>query len=234
VDVNQYVLAHGIRRTRGALSRWNENPWPVLRSWVAGGVGVAVVLLAVIWLVSTVAQPDLTPMSIPGITEPPDAGNVLQILFRNSLVLALHGFACVAGFIAGSSLPLSAERRTGFSRWIHEKARPAAFAWVILVTCFSLGTQAYALGSTGSTLAHQLDISTGVLILTALPHALPELTALFLPLAAWTIASRRQEWDDLLAATLVTVAVAIPTLVCAAMWETYVWPHLLQGVSPLA
>jgi hypothetical protein len=234
VDVNQYVLAHGIRRTRGALSRWNENPWPVLRSWVAGGVGVAVMLLVVIWLVSTVAQPDLTPMSIPGITEPPNAGNVLQILFRNSLVLALHAFACVAGFIAGSSLPLSAERRTGFSRWIHEKARPAAFAWVVLVTCFSLGTQAYALGSTGSTLAHQLDISTGVLILTALPHALPELTALFLPLAAWTIASRRQEWDDLLAATLVTVAVAIPTLVCAAMWETYVWPHLLEGVSPLA
>jgi Stage II sporulation protein M len=234
VDVNQYVLAHGIRRTRGALSRWNEDPWPVLRSWVAGGVGVAVVLLAVVWLVSTVAQPDLTPISIPGISEPPDAGNVLQILFRNSLVLALHAFACVAGFIAGSSLPLSAERRTGFSRWIHEKARPAAFAWVILVTCFSLGTQAYALGSTGSTLAHQLDISTGVLILTALPHALPELTALFLPLAAWTIASRRQEWDDLLAATLVTVAVAIPTLVCAAIWETYVWPHLLKGVSPLA
>ena len=53
-------------------------------------------------------------------------------------------------------------------------------------------------------------------MLTVLPHAIPELTTLFLPLAAWTIASRRGEWDDLLAATLVTVAIAIPTLVCAA------------------
>ena len=39
--------------------------------------------------------------------------DVLHVLGRNSLVLALHGFACVAGFIAGSSLPLSAERYSG-------------------------------------------------------------------------------------------------------------------------
>jgi hypothetical protein len=181
-----------------------------------------------------VAQPDPTPLSIPGVTEAPGAANVLQILFRNSLVLALHAFACVAGFIAGSSLPLAAERRTGVSRWIHEKARPVAFGWVIAVTCFSLATQAYALGSTGATLAYQLQISTGVLILTVLPHALPELTALFLPLAAWTIASRKGEWGDLLAATVATVALAIPTLVVAALWETYVWPHILQAFSPIA
>jgi hypothetical protein len=159
---------------------------------------------------------------------------VLQVLFGNSLVLALHGFACIAGFIAGASLPAAAERRTGASRWIHEKARPVAFAWVIAVTCFSLATQAYALGLTGSTLAYQLDISTAALMLTVLPHALFELTAVFLPLAAWTIASRRGEWGDLLAATVATVAVAIPALVLAALWEVYVWPQFLEAVSPIA
>jgi Stage II sporulation protein M len=234
VNVNQYVLVQGARETRGVLRRWNEDPWPVLRSWIGGALAVAGVLLAAVWLISSIAQPDLTPIAIPGVTESPNAGNVLQILFRNSLVLALHAFACVAGFIAGSSLPLSAERRTGFSRWIHEKARPAAFAWVIAVTCFSLGTQAYALGSTGATLAYQLHLSTGMLLLTALPHAVPELTALFLPLAAWTIASRRGEWGGLLAATVATVGIAVPTLVCAALWETYLWPHLLQAASPVA
>jgi hypothetical protein len=159
---------------------------------------------------------------------------VLQVLFGNSLVLALHGFACVAGFIAGASLPVAAERRTGAWRWVHVKARPVAFAWVIAVTCFSLATQAYALGLTGSTLAYQLDISTGALMLTVLPHALSELTAVFLPLAAWTIASRRGEWGDLLAATVATVAVAIPALVLAALWEVYVWPQFLEAVSPIA
>jgi hypothetical protein len=64
--------------------------------------------------------------------------------------------------------------------------------WVVLVTCFSLVTQAYALGLSGAQLAHQLGISPGQLVLTVLPHAVPELVALFLPLAAWTIASRRR------------------------------------------
>jgi hypothetical protein len=233
VDVNSYVLAHGIRRTRGALERWNANPWPVLRGWATVAMGVALVLLAAVWVLASVAQPDPTPISIPGISQPADAGDVLHILYRNSLVLALHAFACVAGFIAGSSLPLSAERRTGLARVIHEKARPIAFAWVVAVTCFSLATQAYVLGFTGATIAHQLHISGGLLVLTALPHALPELTALFLPLAAWTLASRRGEWDDLLAATVATVAIAVPILICAAVWETYVWPLLLQAASPV-
>ncbi|MEK6326554.1 MAG: hypothetical protein AABM66_03380 [Actinomycetota bacterium] len=234
MDANQYVLVHGARQTRGALARWNQEPWPVLRSWMGGGLAVAIALLCAVWIIASVAPPDPTPLAIPGITETPAVAGVLLILFGNSLVLALHGFACIAGFIAGASLPLAAERRTGVSRWIHEKARPVAFAWVIAVTCFSLVTQAYALGLTGATLAYQLEISTGMLMLTVLPHALCELTALFLPLAAWTIASRRAEWGDLLAATVATVAVAIPTLVLAALWETYVWPQILEAVSPIA
>ena len=55
-----------------------------------------------------------------------------------------------------------------------------------------------------------------LLLLGVLPHAIPELIALFLPLAAWIIASRRGEWDQLLAATVVTVAIAVPMLVVAA------------------
>ena len=234
MDANQYVLVRGARQTRGTLARWNEEPWPVLRSWIGGGLAVAIALLCVVWIIASVAPPDPTPLAIPGVTETPSAASVLQILFGNSLVLALHAFACIAGFIAGASLPLAAERRTGVSRWIHEKARPVAFAWVIAVTCFSLATQAYALGLTGATLAYQLEISAGMLMLTVLPHALCELTALFLPLAAWTIASRKGEWGDLLAATVATVAVAIPTLVMAALWETYVWPQILEAVSPIA
>ncbi len=64
-----------------------------------------------------------------------------------------------------------------------------------------------------------------------LPHALPELIALFLPLAAWIIASRRGEWEQLLAATVVTVALAIPVLVAAAFVEVYVSPHLFTALT---
>jgi hypothetical protein len=232
VSLDEFVLVQGVRDTRSALARWNARPGLVLRDWIAGALAVACGLLLAVWAVASLTTPDLTPLTIPGLTSEADPSDVAAVLLRNSLVLALHATACVAGFIAGSSLVLSAERRSGLSRWVHEQARPVAMAWVVLVTCFSLVTQAFALGLTGAQLALQLDVSPGVLVLTVLPHALPELVGLFLPLAAWTIASRRDEWHDLLAATFATVAIAIPILVVAATWETYVWPQLLRLASP--
>jgi hypothetical protein len=59
---------------------------------------------------------------------------------------------------------------------------------------------------------------------------LPELLALFLPLAAWLVASRRGEWDCLLAATIVTVTLAVPVLILAAVWEVYIAPHVFAGL----
>ena len=53
-------------------------------------------------------------------------------------------------------------------------------------------------------------------------------------LAAWLVASRRDEWDQLLAATFVTVAVAVPVLVVSAIVEITLWPELVRAVSPLA
>jgi hypothetical protein len=156
---------------------------------------------------------------------------MLPILYRNALVLALHATACVAGFIAGSSMPLAAEQRTGFSRWIHVKAGELAILFVAAVTLFSLSTQALYLGFQGSTLAFQLHISRLELIVSVLPHALIELTALFLPLAAWLLASRKGQWNQLLAATAVTVAIAVPMLILAATIEVYVWPHILHSMS---
>ena len=233
MSVNELVLAQGLRDTRGAFDRWRADPWPVLRAWVGGSLAVASLLLFAVFAIASVSPADLTDLFVPGLTGMTNLGDIAHILLRNSLVLALHATACVAGFIAGSSLVLSAESRTGLSRWVHEKARPIALGWVVLVTMFSLSTQAYALGLTGAQLASQLDLSPGVLVITVLPHALPELTALFLPLAAWTIASRRDEWSDLLAATFATVALAVPVLIAAAVWESYVWPRLLAEVSPV-
>ena len=54
-------------------------------------------------------------------------------------------------------------------------------------------------------------MSRRVLLLGLLAHAVPELVALFLPLAAWVVASRRGDWHELLAATIVTVAIAVPS-----------------------
>jgi uncharacterized membrane protein SpoIIM required for sporulation len=155
---------------------------------------------------------------------------VVRILTRNSLVLALHAMACVAGFIAGSSLPLQAAQRTGQMRVIHERGGRLAILFVVAATTFSLSAQAYVLGSQAARVASALHVSPGLLLAGLLPHAVLELTALFLPLAAWIIASRRGEWDKLLAATLVTVTLALPTLLVTALWEVYVAPHVLSAL----
>jgi hypothetical protein len=231
--VNEHVFSHGMRDTRETFEAWNGHPWSVLQGWVALSVAIALTLLGAVWVVAGQLTPDLTPVHVAGLTGPSGPSDLLPILWRNSLVLALHATACIAGFIAGASMPMAAAQRTGLSRWIHVKAGEFAILFVCAVTLFSLSTQALYLGFQGSTIAFQLQISHAVLILSVLPHAIPELTALFLPLAAWLIASRRGEWSQLLAATFITVLLAIPVLVVAATIEVYLWPHTLRALSPV-
>ncbi len=137
----------------------------------------------------------------------------------------------MAGFIAGSSLPLQAQRHRGVSRWVHERGGRLAIGFVALATAFSLSAQAYVIGHTLAGVSHFLGVAPGILLLGVLPHAVLELVALFLPLAAWIIASRRGEWDQLLAATIVTVAIAVPLLVVSALIEVYVSPHLFTALT---
>jgi hypothetical protein len=231
VDPSAYALVHGLRRTRGTLEAWRACPAPVLRRWVlgsgtaAGLLLVATWLIAVLWPVAHPAPPAAQPPLVVG-----GVGDLARILEHNLLVLALHSMACVAGFIAGSSLPLQAEHQTGVSRWIHERGRYGALGFVVCATAFSLSMQAYTLGRSVAEVSGALHASAGLLLIALLPHAVPELTALFLPLAAWMVASRRSEWDQLLAATCVTTTLAVPTLVASAAWEVYGAPHVVRAL----
>jgi hypothetical protein len=233
VKASQLAVVQGMDDTRAALRRWNAAPLAAVGPWLLGAAAISAGLLWSVLVIAHATTPDATGYLLPGLNTPASFGSLGRVLFRNSLVLALHATACVAGFIAGSSLPLQAAHHRGFMRTLHEKAGPAAIAFVGAATAFSLGTQAYVLGSGASTIAHQLDIGRGTLMLTLLPHAVPELVALFLPLAAWMLASRRGAWNELLAATAATTAIAVPVLLLAANVEVFVWPRLLRLASPL-
>lgn len=231
MDVNDLVLVQGMKDTRLTLRRWNERPLDAVGPWLILSLLTAAGLLMAVWIVATLSTPDSTRYAIPGLTVEAEGIDYLRVLYRNSLVLALHGMACVAGFMAGSSLPLSAANRSGLDRWVHEKAGTFAIGFVVCATCFSLATQAYGIGGTAANLAGQLDVSPATLIVGLLPHAIPELTALFLPLAAWLVASRRGRWEELLAATFVTVGLAVPVLLASAAVELWVSPHLLEALA---
>jgi hypothetical protein len=231
MDASAYAFTHGVRHTRETLRGWQERPSRVLARWLAGSALAAAGLLLAVWAIASL---DNGFEQIIRLQPPFAVGNlddVVGVLSRNMLVLALHAMACVAGFIAGSSLPLQAESRSGVSRWVHEHGGRIAIAFVVAATTFSLSTQAYLLGHTLGGLAAFLRVSPGTLLLGVLPHAIPELIALFLPLAAWIIASRRGEWEQLLAATVVTLAISIPVLVVAAFIEVYVSPHLFTALT---
>jgi hypothetical protein len=231
VSVNDLVLVQGMHDTKLALRRWNEAPAAVLGPWCLLSFAIAVALLWAVYAVAKFSTPDQTLYLIPGYNIEATFGDYLHVLFRNSLVLSLHALACIAGFMAGSSLPLSASKRTGLDRWVHEKAGPLAIGFVVCATLFSLCTQAFIIGGEASALAGQIGTTPGKLILARLPHAVPELFALFLPLAAWMIASRRDDWHELLAATIVTVTIAVPIVLAAAAVEVWLSPQLLFGLS---
>jgi hypothetical protein len=220
-----------MQHTRVTLAAWNRRPWPVLRAWIGWSLLTAVALLGAVLIVAHASRPDPTRLALPGVNAPVMLGDIGHLLLRNALVLALHAMACVAGFIAGSSMPQLAAERSGLARAVHERAGSLAIGFVVCATTFSLATQAYALGHAASTLASQFGMSPELLLVGILPHAVPELTALFLPLAAWVIASRRGGWDELLAATFATVAIAVPVLLASALVEMYVSPRLIIALA---
>ena len=208
-----------------------QRPGHALVPWSIGSLAITGLLLGATWIIGVFSTPDLTAVYFPGLAYESTLGDFGFILYRNGLVLALHGFACVAGLMAGSSLPQVAEGYSGTWRWIHDKAGPLAIGFVVVATLFSLTTQAWALGMAASSLSARLDISPAMLILGLAPHAVPELFALFLPLAAWTIAARRKAWNELLAATFVTVAIAIPIILVSAAIEAWVSPRVLLALA---
>jgi hypothetical protein len=230
MNTEQLAFVQGWDDTRAALRRWRLRPSSVLLPWLAGAFAVAVLLLAATFVVALLSTADPSGSGFPGVSRPTTTADLVYVLERNALVLALHALACVAGFMAGSSLPQVAEGYSGWKRRLHDHAGPAAIAFVGAATVFSLATQAFVLGHETRTLSAELGLSPALLLVGLLPHALPELTALFLPLAAWTIASRSGAWKDLLAATMVTTAIAAPVLVATAFVETDLAPHILLAL----
>jgi hypothetical protein len=218
-------------QTRLTLTAWLRHPRQVLGPWFAGAAIAAALLLG-----GTLAVAELVPgtrlidLNVPPVTAG-GSSYVLTILGHNLLVLALHVMACVAGFIAGSSVPSTAEGLTGIRRRIHLHGARLAIGFVIVATAFSLGNQIWDLGTSAAGVGNELHVSPALLLLALLPHAGPELLALFLPLAAWVIARRRGTWDELLAAALLSTALAIPILIAAAVWESYGAPGVIVLVT---
>jgi hypothetical protein len=142
-------------------------------------------------------------------------GDALRIFARNSLVLALHSLVCLAIYLATRPAPPRASR-------LQERAGPFALCVIVGLTIYSLASQTLTLGHALADAAHTLGFSELGLLARLSVHAVPELTALFLPLAACIALVRGARDDDLAAAGLVCFAVALPVVAVCAFVETFV------------
>jgi hypothetical protein len=113
VNTEQLAFVQGWDDTRDALRRWSRRPQSVLWPWLLGALLVAVLLLGATLVVALLSTPDPSGSGFPGVRRPATTADLIYVLERNGLVLALHSLACVAGFMAGSSLPQVAEGYSG-------------------------------------------------------------------------------------------------------------------------
>ena len=225
------AVVRGWPEARATLGEWRAHPVGVFAPWIAVSLGIACVLLGLVWFVGANSAAD--PSRI-------DIGRLLTVhgqwllearhLFQNNmLVLALHAMACLAGFIVHLALtePVDGEHPR-LAAWSRSLAI-IAVAFVPIATVLSIATQAWVLGSRASTLSEQLHLPVSTVLWTTSTHSLPELTAVFLPLAASMFLLVHGRPDQLLAATIATVVIAVPVIALSAVSEARVWPGRLAA-----
>ncbi len=157
------------------------------------------------------------------------AGNLtdaLRLLGENALVLTLYAVGCLAAFLVrrhqGDPAGGSARDKTRT-----RLATAVIIGLLVLAAC----RQAYVLGHGLAGFSAYFYVSPWRLWLAVLPHAIPELTGMLLPLPAWLCASRKGELQRLAAVVVSAVLVALPLLASAALIEVYVSPKVFRALT---
>ena len=199
--------------TRALFSTWAERPVPVLLPWALGSLLIGLCLLGAAVLIAMLVGPsgDYMPtFASPGA----GAADVARIASRNLVVLALQSLVCFAVYLA-------TRPNEGNRGWF--------LAAVVGMSAYSVTSQAWKLGHDLASAAHSLGLAPADLALRLGVHAVPELTTLYLPLAACLALVRRRRTDDLAAAAVLTTIVAVPLVVVCAYVEVFVTRYALPG-----
>ena len=165
------------------------------------------------------------------------SGYVLSVLERNLLVLGIHICACWIGAIIGRPFQ-PAPARLGRLAVLHRPVpgwmAQAALYYALIVTLLSVALQATALGRQLADISSATGLSPIHLLWLVLPHAVPELLAVFLPLGLFLLEAGRGRLDRLGLWSLQAGAIALPILVAAALVETDVTPARVQAAQQQA
>ena len=156
-----------------------------------------------------------------------DLPDTVRIFGENLLVLALYASGNVAASI------IRRWRKGGAGPVTMDRDLVGRLAMVTVIGLLLLATfrQVYVLGHGISGFSAYFYVSRWRVWLSVLPHALPELTGIFLPVAAWLFASRQGRQRELVAFTVIAVLGALPLLATAALTEVYVSPRVFSALT---
>ena len=213
-----------------ALAGWREiGRWSV----IAGAVA-AVLLSSVALIAAHLPGSYVAGLGSGLFTRHHSFGDVLYVFRRNLLVLGIHLCACWIGAIIGrphTPPPARWGRVGALHRPVPAWMGRVALLYALLITLLSVAVQATALGRQLADLSRAAHISCTHLLVLVLPHAAPELVAVFLPLGLFLLEARRGRLDRLGPWSLQAAALALPVLLCAAVIETYVTPARVIAAS---
>jgi hypothetical protein len=154
-----------------------------------------------------------------------DLTDALSILGENALVLTLYAVGCLAAFVVHRHADPAS--RTARDETRTRLATALIIGLLVLAAC----RQAYVLGHGLAGFSAYFYVGRWRLWLAVLPHAIPELTGMLLPLAAWFCASRKGELHRLAAVTASAMLVALPLLASAALIEVYISPKAFRALT---
>lgn len=223
--LHRLSIVRGWPTTAATLRAWRARPFRSVAPWFALSLGIAFVLLVATCAVALLSPPDTTrPLRLPSESPRSEWRVFRYFVVSNSVVLALHAAACFSGFLVFLSITQPDPQEGQLLRRATRATAIGAIFLVPVATLLSIATQAWTLGSYASTAAYHDGVQVWALIVSTLPHALPELTAVFLPLAACLLLGRTADGRGrLLAATIVSVVIALPMIAVSGVVEARTW-----------
>lgn len=215
-------------------------PW---RRWFTVAALIAVGMIVAITVMATFVAGD--PFNQTTIAHQSGFDDWWYILRHNLLVLAIHFCACLVGaLVAVKPHELDDEwvnapgkwtwaRKTaaGMNRELPQRLQQLCLAYAAGVTMCSILLQTLTLGYSAAATAPSLGLQPWQLMIALLPHAFIELTAVFLPLAAFLYRAKTGKLIHLGYEAWVSALVALPLLLIAATIEILVAPVIIQAMQ---
>lgn len=227
---------------RGRLGSVFESwaPWREVRLWFLLSAGIAALMLIAVACAAYLLPADPIQGSRSRLLgdysrtwDLSFSAEVSWVFTRNAIVLALHYCCCLVGVIVSREHRPLPERwdRAPFN-WFHRPlpkwAADLSLAYAMTATLASIALQSTELGFTLADISAYSEIAPWQFVVMILPHAIPELVAIFLPLGLFLIQSFRHELKPLQKRATQSLIIALPILVAASVIEVSLTPELIE------